>query len=53
MIRELIFSECLDLYHLERYQHRLSIERNPLYYFAVAARETTDVPSDWMDRYID
>ena len=51
MIRELIFSEYLDLYHLERYRHRLSIEGNPLYYFAVVARKTVDVPLEWMDRY--
>lgn len=53
MIRELIFSEYLDLYHLERYQHRLSIEGNPLYYFAVAAKKVADVPVEWMDRYVD
>jgi SAM-dependent methyltransferase len=53
MIRELIFSEYLDLYHLERYRHRLSIEGNPLYYFAVAAKKLGDVPTEWMDRYVD
>jgi hypothetical protein len=53
MIRELIFSEYLDLYHLERYRHRLSIEGNPLYYFAVTAKKIADVPVEWMDRYVD
>ena len=53
MIRELIFSEYLDLYHLERYRHRLSMEGNPLYYFAVAAKKVADVPVEWMDRYVD
>ena len=53
MIRELIFSEYLDLYHLERYRHRLSMEGNPLYYFAVAAKKIADVPVEWMDRYVD
>ena len=53
MIRELIFSKYLDLYHLERYRHRLSIEGVPLYYFAVAAKKNADVPAEWMDRYID
>lgn len=36
MMRELIFSEYLDLYHLEGYRQRLSIEGKPLYYFAIA-----------------
>lgn len=42
MIRELIFSEYLDLYHLERYQHRLSIHGKPLNYFAIVGRKCGD-----------
>jgi hypothetical protein len=53
MITKLIFSKCPDLYYLERYRHRLSIEGVPLYYFAVAAMKKADVPAEWMDRYID
>jgi len=48
-IRELIFSEYLELYHLERYRHRLSIEGEPLYYFAIAARKHGDIPQDFLD----
>jgi hypothetical protein len=33
------FSKYMDLYHLERYRHRVSIEGEPLYYFAVAGRK--------------
>ena len=47
MIRELIFSEYLDVYHIERYRHRLSIEGEPLFYFAIAGRKNADVPSDF------
>lgn len=43
-IRELIFSKYLDVYHLERYRHRLSIEGEPLYYFAIAGRKNCDIP---------
>ena len=45
MIRELIFSEYLDVYHIERYRHRLSIEGKPLYYYAIAGRKNADVQS--------
>ena len=38
-LRELIFSEYMDLYHVERYRHRLSIDGEPLYYFAVAGTQ--------------
>jgi hypothetical protein len=42
MVRELIFSEYLDLYHLERYKHRLSIHGKPLSYFAIVGRKCRD-----------
>ena len=48
LIRELIFSEYLDLYHLEKYRHRLSIEGTPLYYFALIAQKVTDIPRDFL-----
>ena len=49
MIRELIFSEYLDIYHIERYRHRLSIEGEPLYYFAIAGRKNADAPDDFLE----
>jgi len=48
MIRELIFSEYLDIYHIERYRHRLSIEGEPLYYFAIAGRKNGHVPAEFL-----
>lgn len=47
MIRELLFSKYLDVYHIERYRHRLSIEGKPLYYLAIAGRKNADVPSEF------
>ncbi len=44
LIRELIFSEYLDIYHMERYRHRMSIEGQPLFYFALVAQVTAPVP---------
>jgi SAM-dependent methyltransferase len=46
-IRELIFSKYLDLYYLQKYRHRLSIEGEPLYYYALGGRKTADVPSSF------
>jgi len=51
MIRELIFSKYLDVYHLERYRHRLSIEGEPLYYYALAARKNADIPHEYFGKY--
>ncbi|MEX0600752.1 MAG: hypothetical protein WD205_08935, partial [Rhodothermales bacterium] len=49
-IRELIFSEYLDIHHMEKYRHRLSMEGEPLSYFALAARKTADIPADFTER---
>jgi SAM-dependent methyltransferase len=53
MIRDLIFSKYMDLYHIERYRHRVSIEGEPLFYFAVAGRKNYDVPREFYDKYFD
>jgi predicted TPR repeat methyltransferase len=46
-VRELILSEYVDLYHLERYQHRLSIHGQPLNYFAMVGKKRSDeLPSE-------
>ena len=47
-VRELIFSEYLDVHHLERYRHRLSMEGTPLFYFALVVRKTKKLPDDFM-----
>jgi hypothetical protein len=47
-VRELIFSEYLDVYQLERYTHRLSMEGVPLKYFALVGRITAPVPPDFL-----
>ncbi|MGM0477640.1 MAG: class I SAM-dependent DNA methyltransferase [Bacteroidota bacterium] len=51
-IRELIFSEYLNIHHLERYRHRLSIEGAPLYYFAVVAQKNAAIPEDFLDKVL-
>jgi SAM-dependent methyltransferase len=49
LIRELIFSEYLDLVHLRRYRHRFSIEGAPLYYFALGGKKTGAVSPSFID----
>ncbi|MDX9740056.1 MAG: methyltransferase domain-containing protein [Gammaproteobacteria bacterium] len=51
MIREMIFSRHITIYHLERYRHRLSMEGEPLYYYAIAAKKNGDIPSEFIARY--
>ncbi len=49
MIRELIFSEFIHIYHIERYRHRLSIEGEPLYYYAIAGRKNKDISQEFLE----
>ncbi|MEA3241658.1 MAG: methyltransferase domain-containing protein [Pseudomonadota bacterium] len=49
-IRELIFSEYLDLHHLERYRHRFSIDGTPLYYFAIAGKKNAHIPDSFLSK---
>jgi len=49
MIRELIFSKYLDIYYIERYRHRLSIDGVPLYYFAITGWKNSDVPDEFLE----
>lgn len=51
LIRELIFSEYLDLHHLQRYRHRLSMDGQPLFYFAMVARKLKHIPPDFLQRH--
>jgi len=48
-IRELIFSEYLDVYQLERYTHRFSMEGVPLKYYALIGRVVAPIPDDFLD----
>lgn len=50
-IRQLIWSEYLDLFHLEKYCHRLSMEGVPLYYFALVARKCQEIPQDFLEQH--
>jgi len=48
-IKTLILSEYLDIYHMERYRHRLSIDGQPLYYFGVACRKSSVIPKELLE----
>jgi SAM-dependent methyltransferase len=48
-LRELIFSKYIDVYHMERYRHRLSIDGEPLFYFAISGRKNADIPRDFLE----
>lgn len=50
LVRELIFSEYLETYHIEKYRHRLSMEGTPIYYFALVAQKGNEIPAGFLER---
>lgn len=51
LVRELIFSKYLEVYHLERYRHRLSMEGTQLFYFAFVGRMTASIPDSFLEEH--
>lgn len=49
LVRALIFSKYLDIYHLELYRHRLSMEGTQLFYYALVGRLTAPLPDDFLE----
>ncbi len=47
-IRELIASDYLNINHIERYRHRISIEGDPLFYFTVICWKNRDIPDSFL-----
>lgn len=45
LIKRLLAGESLHLHHLERYQHRISAEGKPLYYYAAIGRKLAPWPA--------
>lgn len=50
LVRELIFSEYLETYHIEKYRHRLSMEGTPLHYYALVAQKKRAIPEGFLKR---
>lgn len=52
-VRTLIFSGYLDLFHLERYRHRLALDGQPLSYFAIVGRKSGDELPEAVQRLLE
>ncbi len=46
VIRKMLYDELVELHHLERYRHRLSIDGEPLFYFVIVARKKGPLPDN-------
>lgn len=48
LVKELMHNEALEVRHLERYRHRLSIDGAPLFYFLMVGRKRADIDARWL-----
>ena len=46
LVKQLLVTDTLELHHLERYRHRISIDGRPLYYYAVVGKKERDIPKE-------
>ncbi|MEZ4295989.1 MAG: class I SAM-dependent methyltransferase [Polyangiaceae bacterium] len=45
LVKQALTEGWLDMHHLERYRHRISIDGAPLHYFALVGRKAADIPA--------
>ena len=50
LIKSLSVSGALEVHHLERYRHRISIDGRPLFYYALVGRKKFNIPDNIMDK---
>lgn len=48
LIKSLLLSDALEVHHLERYRHRISIDGRPLFYYALVGKKESDIPDHIM-----
>ena len=43
LVKHLLVSDTLEVHHLERYRHRLSIDGRPLFYYVLVGRKQGNI----------
>jgi len=51
LIKTLLHDDVVELHHMERYRHRLSIDGEWLFYFVIVARKRGPLPAALIDRF--
>lgn len=51
LIKWLMLSDALEVHHLERYRHRMSMDGRPLYYYALVGRKEAGIADDVIERF--
>jgi SAM-dependent methyltransferase len=51
LIKHMLMGDLLQVHHLERYRHRLSIDGAPLFYYMLCGRKMADIPAEITGRF--
>ncbi len=51
LVKWMLLSDVLEVHHLERYRHRISIDGRPLFYYAMVGRKESDLPNHIMVKF--
>ncbi|MEY3219058.1 MAG: hypothetical protein RIT27_415 [Pseudomonadota bacterium] len=46
LVKHLLTTDILEIHHLERYRHRISIDGKPLFYYMLVGKKSFDISSD-------
>ena len=50
LVRAMLFSDAVQVHHIERYRHRLSMEGNPLAYYALVLQKMRPLPERLLEQ---
>ncbi len=50
LVKYLLMSDVLEIHHMERYRHRISIDGAPLFYYMLAGRKESGIPAEILTR---
>jgi len=53
LIKHLLVSDVLEVHHLERYRHRISMDGEPLFYYAIVGKKAFDISEETMVQFND
>lgn len=45
LVKFLLMSDVLEIHHMERYRHRVSIDGAPLFYYMLVGKKESDIPA--------
>jgi hypothetical protein len=46
-----LINDALEIHHLERYRHRISINGEPLFYYAIVGKKIFDISDETIVKF--